>query len=211
MEQQSIKVLIVDDHEMVRLGLMSYLETEPRITVIGAVANGLEAVKFCQTQQPDVILMDLIMEPIDGVETTRRIKAQYPQIKIIVLTSYFDESLVMPVLEAGAISYLLKTAKAQQIVDAIFNAIENKSFIEPSVAAKVLNLMRKEPQPHELLTNRELEVLRLLGQGKTNQEIAEILNIGIKTVKTHVSNVLAKLGVEDRTQAAIYANRNRLV
>ncbi len=211
MAHKPIKVLVVDDHEMVRLGLVSYLKTEKDIIVIGEAENGQAALDFCQSQVPDVILMDLIMEPINGVEATKLILAKYPQIKIIVLTSFVDETLIVPALEAGAISYLLKTAKANQIVDTIFGAVNNQSVIDSTVAAKILNQLRHHPKPHSDLTKRELEVLKLIGNGKSNQEIADTLFIGIKTVKTHVSNILAKLDVADRTQAAIYANRNQLV
>lgn len=211
MRKDTIKVLVVDDHEMVRLGLISYLETEADITIIGEAENGEAAIKFCETQVPDVILMDLIMEPVNGVEAAKQILSKNPQIKIIVLTSFIDESLIIPALEAGAISYLLKTAKANEIVNAIRCAVNNQAIIEPAAAVKVLQSMRREPKPHESLTNRELEVLKLIGNGKTNQEIADTLFIGIKTVKTHVSNILSKIGCEDRTQAAIYANRNGLV
>ncbi len=211
MDQKTIRVLVVDVHEMVRLGLTAYLETEPDITVVGEADNGAAAVSFCQSDTPDVILMDLIMEPVNGVEATKLILAEHPQIKIIVLTSFIDESLIAPAIEAGAISYLLKTAKAEEIVHAIRCAVNNQAVIDPNVAAKMLQSMRKESKPHEALTQRELEVLKLIGNGKTNQEIADTLFIGIKTVKTHVSNILSKLGCEDRTQAAIYANRNGLV
>lgn len=212
MEQGTIKFLIVDDHEMVRLGLSAYLQTEPDITVIGEVENGLAAVEFCRTASPDVILMDLVMEPMDGIEASKQILAIKPQAKIIVLTSYIDETRILPALEAGATSYLLKTAKADEIVRAIRGAVKNESIIEPTVAAQMLKSMRRhEPKLHDTLTERELEVLKLIGRGKSNREIAEELFIGIKTVKTHVSNILSKLQVEDRTQAAIYANRHGLI
>lgn len=211
MDNKPIKVLVVDDHEMVRRGLIAYLETEADIQVVGEVENGQQAVDFCQKQIPDVILMDLVMEKLDGVQATKQILAKHPQIKIIILTSFIDEEQIMPALEAGALSYLLKTSKADQIIAAIHNATKDQSVIEPAVASKMLHHMRQEPQPHSTLTKRELEVLRLIGNGKTNQEIADTLFIGIKTVKTHVSNVLGKLEVDDRTQAAIYANRNDIV
>lgn len=210
-DHEQIKVLVVDDHEMVRRGLIAYLKTESDINVIGDVKNGIEAVEFCGKIVPDIILMDLIMEEMDGVEATKKILDLHPEIKIIILTSYIDDEHIFPVLEAGALSYLLKTAKADQIVDAIRRAVKDQSVIEPSVASKMLTNMRSGPKPHSTLTKRELEVLSLIGNGKNNQEIAEILYIGIKTVKTHVSNILSKLEVDDRTQAAIYANRNNLV
>ena len=212
MAENRIKVLIVDDHEMVRLGLSAYLQTEPDITVIGEAENGLAALEFCRATAPDVVLMDLVMEPLDGIEATKRILAIRPEAKIIVLTSFIDETKILPALEAGATNYLLKTAKADEIVRAIRGAVKNESVIEPAVAAKMLkSMLRQEPRLHDSLTERELEVLKLIGQGKSNQEIADELFIGIKTVKTHVSNILSKLQCEDRTQAAIYANRHGLV
>lgn len=212
MAENRIKVLIVDDHEMVRLGLSAYLQTEPDITVIGEAENGLAALEFCRATAPDVVLMDLVMEPLDGIEATKRILAIRPEAKIIVLTSFIDETKILPALEAGATSYLLKTAKADEIVRAIRGAVKNESVIEPAVAAKMLkSMLRQEPRLHDSLTERELEVLKLICQGKSNQEIADELFIGIKTVKTHVSNILSKLQCEDRTQAAIYANRHGLV
>lgn len=210
---QTIKVLVADDHDMVRRGLVSYLETEDDITVVGEARDGREALTLCQSLKPDVILMDLIMEPMGGLEATTAIKEKYPHTHVIILTSFVDEKQIFPVLEAGALSYLLKTAQAHEIVEAIRLAVRNESVIEPKVVSKMLTKMRtaNDKAPHDALTQRELEVLILIGEGKTNQEIAETLYIGIKTVKTHVSNILSKLGVEDRTLAAIYAHRNNLV
>ncbi len=211
-KSKTIKVLVVDDHEMVRRGLTAYLETENDITVVGEANDGSQAIEMVKTLVPDVILMDLIMENMGGIEATAQIKEMFPQIQIIILTSFIDEKLIFPALEAGALSYLLKTAKAEEIVYAIRSAVKEEAIIEPKVASQMLTRMRApERQLHDELTPRELEVLRLIGNGKTNQEIADTLFIGIKTVKTHVSNILSKLQVEDRTQAAIYANRNNLV
>lgn len=211
-EKKIIKVMVVDDHEMVRRGLISYLETESDIKVIGEASDGQDALTLCKTLKPDVILMDLIMENMNGIEATSRIKELYPDIKIIILTSFIEEDLTFPALEAGALSYLLKTSKANEIVNAIQRAMNEEAVIEPKVASQMLSRIRnQEILPHDRLTERELEVLKLLGNGLTNQEIAEELYIGIKTVKTHVSNVLGKLQLGDRTQAAIYAHRNKLV
>lgn len=209
----TIRVMVVDDHEMVRRGICSYLETEDDLEVIGQANSGQSAIKLAARLKPDVILMDLIMEDGTGVEATEAIKRVLPDVQIIILTSFIDESLVFPALEAGALSYLLKTSKAEEIVDAIRLAIRDEAVIEPKVATKMLAKMRRngEHQLHSNLTDRELEILVLLGEGKTNQEIAEELFIGIKTVKTHVSNVLSKLEVEDRTKAAVYAHRHKLV
>lgn len=211
---EKIRVMVVDDHEMVRRGICSYLQTEDDLEVVGQAHSGKSAVETALLLKPDVILMDLIMEDGTGIEATQEIKQQLPQVQIIILTSFIDESLIFPALEAGALSYLLKTAKAEEIVEAIRLAVKQEAVIEPKVATKMLGKIRAsgdEHLPHHDLTAREMEVLVLIGEGKTNQEIADELFIGIKTVKTHVSNILSKLGVEDRTRAAIYAHRNKLV
>lgn len=208
----SIRVLVVDDHDMVRRGIVSYLETEEDIEVVGEAADGKQAIAAAMQHRPDIILMDLIMEPVDGIEATKQIKATLPDVKIIVLTSFVDERQIFPALEAGALSYLLKTSRADEILGAIRSALKGESILAPRVASKMLS--RLQPQttaPHASLTPRELEVLALIGEGKTNQEISDLLFIGIKTTKTHVSSILGKLGVEDRTQAAVYAHRNGLV
>ncbi len=213
MANDVIKVLLVDDHEMVRIGLAAVLSTEEGLEIIGEASNGLEGIRLAQAYKPDVILMDLVMDGMDGIETTRRIMQQMPDCKVIVLTSYLDDEKMYPVIEAGAFSYLLKTSRAPEIAQAIRAAARGQSVLESQVAAKMMNRLR-EPQSaapaHEELTEREMEVLRLIAQGKSNQEVADLLFIGIKTVKFHVTNVLAKLGVEDRTQAAIYALKNGL-
>lgn len=208
-----IKVVLVDDHEMVRMGLSTYLSIESDIEVVGEAANGKEGVQLALEKKPDVILMDLVMEGMNGIEATKEITEKLPNCKVIVLTSYVDDEKVYPALEAGAFSYLLKTAKATEIAHAIRSAYKGEPIVEAQVTNKMLQRMRK-PQtklPHEELTPRELEVLRLIGIGKTNQEIADELFIGVKTVKTHVSNILAKLNVDDRIQIAIYAHRHHLV
>ncbi|NLL47909.1 MAG: response regulator transcription factor [Firmicutes bacterium] len=213
MNVRKIRVMVVDDHEMVRRGICSYLETEDDLDVVGQAHSGKSALELALKLKPDVILMDLIMEDGTGIEATAAIKQELPDVQIIILTSFIDEKLVFPALEAGALSYLLKTAHAEEIVDTIRLAIRQEAVIEPKVATKMLARMRHtdEHQPHNDLTERELEILMLIGEGKTNQEIADELFIGIKTVKTHVSNVLNKLGVEDRTKAAVYAHRHKIV
>ncbi|NGQ97400.1 response regulator transcription factor [Brevibacillus sp. SYP-B805] len=207
-----IRVLLVDDHEMVRMGLAAYLSTEEDIEVVAEASSGEEGVKLAGQLQPDVILMDLVMEGIGGIEATRRIREICPNAKVIVLTSFIDDEKVYPVIEAGAFSYLLKTSRAAEIVRAIRSAMAGEPILESRVAGKIMARFRhgQQPSPHEQLTPRELEVLKLIGQGKSNQEIADELIIGIKTVKTHVSNILAKLNVEDRTQAAIYVHTHNL-
>ncbi|MFB5763750.1 response regulator [Paenibacillus medicaginis] len=208
-----IKVLLVDDHEMVRIGLAAVLGTEDGIEVVGEAGSGEEGIRLATEYQPDVILMDLVMDGMDGIETTRQVLQLQPQCKVIVLTSYLDDEKMYPVIEAGAFSYLLKTSRAAEIADAIRAAARGQSVLESQVASKMMDRFRRpqaEAPAHADLTEREMEVLRLLAQGKSNQDIADELIIGIKTVKFHVTNLLAKLGVEDRTQAAIYAYKNGL-
>jgi len=207
-----IRVLLVDDHEMVRMGLASYLSTEDDIEVVGEASSGEEGVRLVEEMQPDVVLMDLVMEGMGGIEATRKVREVLPQTKVIVLTSFIDDEKVYPVIEAGAFSYLLKTSRASEIVKAIRSAVDGEPVLESRVASKIMARFRTGAQTpaHQQLTPRELEVLLLIGQGKSNQEIADELIIGIKTVKTHVSNVLSKLGVEDRTQAAIYVHKHQL-
>lgn len=209
-----IKVLLVDDHEMVRIGLAAVLGTEEGIEVVGEASSGQEGIRMAQDYRPDVVLMDLVMEGMDGIETTRRLLQLYPDCRVIVLTSYLDDEKVYPVIEAGAFSYLLKTSRASEIAQAIRAAARGQSILESQVASKIMNRFRQQKQaaaaPHEELTDREMEVLRLIAKGRSNQELADELFIGIKTVKFHVTNILAKLGVEDRTQAAIYAFKHGL-
>lgn len=207
-----IKVLLVDDHEMVRLGLAAYLATTDDIEVVGEAGNGKEGVALAKKLKPDVVLMDLVMDEMNGIEATKQITENLPHTKVIVLTSFVDDEKVYPVIEAGAFSYLLKTSKANEIASAIRAAMEAESIVESKVAGKIMSHYRKKTQPslHDALTEREREVLSLIVKAKTNQEIADELFIGVKTVKTHVSNIFQKLNVEDRTQAAIYAFRNQL-
>jgi NarL family two-component system response regulator LiaR len=214
MDEPVIKVLLVDDHEMVRIGLAAVLGTEEGIEVVGEASNGLEGIKLAQEYKPDVVLMDLVMDGMDGIETTRRLLELYPDCKVIVLSSFLDDEKMYPVIEAGAFSYLLKTSRASEIAQAIRAAAKGQSILESQVASKIMNRFRQPKaaaEPHEDLTEREMEVLRLIAAGKSNQEVADDLFIGVKTVKFHVTNVLAKLGVEDRTQAAIYAFKHGLV
>ncbi|WP_172255370.1 response regulator [Saccharibacillus deserti] len=211
--EQLISVLLVDDHEMVRIGLAAVLDTEDGIEVVGEASGGEEGVRLTQQYKPDVVLMDLVMDGMDGIEATREVLKICPDCKVIVLTSYLDDEKMYPVIEAGAFSYLLKTSRANEVADAIRAAMRGQSILESQVAAKMMDRFRTPAParaPHEDLTDREMEVLRLLAKGRSNQEIADELIIGIKTVKFHVTNLLAKLDVDDRTQAAIYAYKNGL-
>ncbi|KMJ58759.1 LuxR family transcriptional regulator [Bacillus sp. LL01] len=208
-----IRVLFVDDHEMVRIGVTAYLTAQPDIEVIAEADDGSIAVDLALEHRPDIILMDLVMKEMDGIEATRRIIEQWPDAKIIIVTSFLDDEKVYPALEAGATSYMLKTSKASEIANAVRSTYKGQSILEPEVAGKMMQKMRRKTEilPHEELTNREMEILLLMTQGKSNQEIADELFIAIKTVKVHVSNILAKLQVQDRTQAVIYAFKHSLV
>jgi len=206
-----IKVLLVDDHEMVRMGVSTYLSTQPDIDVIGEAHNGKVGAEMALRLRPDVILMDLMMDVMDGVDGTREIIKKWPEAKIIVVTSFLDDEKLYPVIEAGATSYLLKTSSAGNIAEAIRDTYQGQSILEPKVAAKMMTNMRKVTPLHDDLTERELEILLLMAQGKQNQDIADELFIALKTVKTHVSNILSKLQVIDRTQAVIYAFKHGLI
>lgn len=208
-----IKLLIVDDHEMVRLGLTSYFSILKDIEVVGEAENGAEGVKMSLKMNPDVILMDLVMDVMDGIEATKVILNEWPEAKILILTSFIDDEKVYPALEAGASGYLLKTSSASDIAEAIRRTYSGEEIIEEEVSIKIkadeLNGDRRKL--HENLTNRETEVLNLIAEGLSNQEIADALYITLKTVKTHVSNILSKLEVSDRTQATIYAFKHNLM
>lgn len=207
-----ISVLLVDDHEMVRLGVSSYLSIQDDIRVIGEAENGRVGFEKALELRPDVILMDLVMEEMDGIASTKAILKEWPEAKIIIVTSFIDDEKVYPAIEAGAAGYLLKTSTAHEIADAIRATQKGERVLEPEVTTKMMaRLTNRTPRLHEDLTNREKEVLMLIAQGKSNQEIADELFITLKTVKTHVSNILSKLEVEDRTQAAIYAFKHGLI
>jgi len=207
-----IRVVVVDDHKIVRQGIIAYLQTVESIEVVGEAESGKQAIEIVKENQPDVVLMDLVMENGSGIEATKEIMIDFPECRIIILTSYYDDEKVFPAIEAGAFSYLLKTSSAHEIADAIKKAAQNENVIEPKVAGKMISGLQSESKKaHEELTNRELEVLLCIGNGMTNQEISDKLYIGIKTVKTHVSNILSKLEVNDRTQAAVYVHRNHLL
>ena len=208
-----IKVILVDDHEMVRLGVSSYIDIQEDIHLIGEASNGLEGYKLALDLRPDIILMDLVMDVMDGIEATQRILAEWPEAKIIIVTSFLDDEKVYPAIEAGAKSYILKTSSAQEIAQAIRQTQAGDQVLGPEVNDKLLakDLEDKAGALHDDLTRREREVLNLIVKGYSNQEIADALYITLKTVKTHVSNILAKLEVSDRTQATIYAYQHKLV
>ncbi|MDL4842770.1 response regulator [Aquibacillus rhizosphaerae] len=207
-----IRVVVVDDHDVVRKGVIAYLMTEPDLEIVGEASSGTQGVKVANETKPDVVLMDLIMENGTGIEATQKIMEENPNCKVIILTSYYDDEQVFPALEAGAFSYMLKTSAADEISSAIKKAFSGETVIESKVANKMMTSFRSHmSKAHDQLTERELEVLMCIGDGLTNQEIGDKLFIGIKTVKTHVSNILSKLSVNDRTQAAVYVHKNGLV
>lgn len=207
-----IKIVVADDHEMVRIGVVAYLSAQPDMEVVGEAADGREAVDKVLALRPDIVLLDNVMPNMTGVEASLEILKHWPEAKIMMVTSFLDDDKVYPALEAGAVSYLLKTSNAKQIADAIRRTVKGESVLEPEVTAKMMKKLRKPNAAlHDELTDREMEVLLLLAQGKTNQDIADELFIGIKTVKTHVSNILSKLEVQDRTQAVVYAFQHQLV
>jgi len=207
--------MIVDDHEMVRQGAAGYLEAQPDIKVVAEAESGSEAVRLARETVPDVVLMDLVMPGMDGVEAARKVKDISPRTQIIVLTSYHQDEHIFPALQAGAISYLLKDVKARELVEAIHRAAKGEATLHPRVATRVIKQFSSgEPAKSNLfteLTERELEVLTLIARGSTNQKIAEDLVITIGTVKGHVSNILSKLHLADRTQAAVYAWQEGIV
>lgn len=208
-----IRIILVDDHEMVRIGVSAYLQAQPDMDVIGEAVNGAEAVDLVLSLRPDIVLMDMVMPVMNGAEATKEILAQWPEAKIMIVTSFLDDDKVYPALEAGAVSYVLKTSKAKQIANAIRETLDGQAVLEPEVTNKMMKRMRQgSDRPlHDELTERELEILLLMAKGHSNQSIADELFIALKTVKTHVSNILSKLDVQDRTQAVVYAFQNGVV
>jgi NarL family two-component system response regulator LiaR len=208
-----ITVLIVDDHGVVRQGLRAYLDTQEDISVVGDAPDGAKGVAQSAELAPDVALVDLVMPGMDGIETTRRIKAASPRTQIVILTSVDDDSHVLPAIQAGAISYLLKDVSGEALAEAVRKAARGEAVLHPRVATRLLTALRAPAETDALtqLSAREREVLQLLAQGHSNQKIAELLDIGEKTVKSHVSNILGKLHLADRTQAAVYAWRRGVV
>ena len=206
---EPITVLLVDDHEVVRSGVRAFLDAQEDFRVVGEAKSGTEAVDLVVQHIPDVVLMDLVMSEMDGVEATRRVKTLSPRTKIVVLTSYHEDEHIFPALQAGAISYILKDVKMEKLADAIRRAAEDEATLDPQVASRVIQELhgarRNELNPYTELTDREMEVLKLIASGMSNSEIAEKLVISVNTVKGHVSNILSKLQLADRTQAAVYA------
>jgi NarL family two-component system response regulator LiaR len=210
---EPIRVLLVDDHAVVREGLRAFLELQEGIAVVGEAADGIEAIEGATRLRPDVILMDLVMPELDGVSAMRSLRQRLPEARVIVLTSFLDDDKLLPALRAGAAGYLLKNAEPQEVARAIRAASAGQALIDPIVAARLVETLAAADgdNPLDRLTPREREVLVLIGRGFPNKLIARELDVSEKTVKTHVGHVLAKLGVSDRTQAAVFAVRSGLV
>lgn len=210
LDPSMIRILITDDHAIVREGLRTFISTEPGMEVIGEAVDGIEAVQKSCDLKPDVILMDMAMPRMGGLEAIQKIKEQCPEAQILVLTSFSDDETVFPAIKAGALGYLLKNTSPNRLLSAIRDVYQGKPSISPDIANKLMReLQRKSnlPPTKEPLTEREMDVLKLVAQGMTNQEIAEELVISEGTVRTHVSNILSKLHLANRTQAALYALR----
>jgi two-component system, NarL family, response regulator LiaR len=208
---QTIRVMLVDDHNVVRSGLATFLRAYEDLELVGEARNGLEAVNLCREKKPDVILMDLMMPEMDGIAATRAILADYPDVKIIAMTSFEDEELVHGVLAAGAISYLLKNVTSDELAKAIRDAVSGRSTLSPEAARALIQATRTTKQPLWNLTVREVEVLNLVVQGNSNQQIAEAMVISLATVKAHISSILSKLQVSSRAEAISYALKHKIV
>jgi DNA-binding NarL/FixJ family response regulator len=213
----SIKVLVVDDHHVVRRGLLAFFESEPDLEVVGEADGGTQALAALaklesEGRRPDVVLMDLQMAPLDGIELTRRIRARYDAVEVVALTSFGEEERIHAALEAGASGYLLKDSDPDQVAAAVRAAHRGQLQLDPAVARGLMSSLRAAPRddPAAQLTPRELEILSLVGKGKANKEIATELSISERTARTHVSNILGKLGLSSRTQAALWAVREGL-
>jgi NarL family two-component system response regulator LiaR len=210
----NIRVLLVDDHNMVRLGLKAYFSTLPDIQVVGEAGTGEEAVRLAAELAPDVVLMDLIMPGMDGVEATRQVKKASPRTQVIVVTSYHEDEHIFPAIRAGALSYVLKDIDPDDLAYAVRRAHAGEAVLNPRVAARMVKELHggsEEVNPFSELTDREMEVLRQIAAGKSNHDIAGALVISEKTVKTHITNILAKLHLSDRTQAAVFAWQEGIV
>ncbi|MEW6049018.1 MAG: response regulator transcription factor [Bacillota bacterium] len=210
-----VRILIADDHEVVRIGLRSLLERFPDFVVVGEAASGVGAVELVDRVLPDVVIMDIRMPEMNGVDACRRIKEKHPEVKVIMLTSYPDDEAVFGAVMAGASGYVLKQVGSTELVDAIHTVARGESLLDPSVTGKLLERVRmltsEDQQPHEKLNVQERRILALIAEGKTNREIAEALYLSEKTVRNYVSMILSKLGLANRAEAAAYAVRQKMV
>jgi DNA-binding NarL/FixJ family response regulator len=212
-DRQPIRVLLVDDHAVVRRGLLGFLELLDDITVVGEADNGRTALEVARSVQPDVVLMDLLMPEVDGIAATASIKSEMPDVEVVALTSFVEEARVTAALEAGASGFILKDAEADDVANAIRAAYRGEVHLDPAVAGLLARRVRERasaPLAQEALTDREREVLALVARGLSNKAIAERLAITERTARTHVSNILGKLGLASRTQAALYAVEHKL-
>ena len=210
---ETIRILIADDHAIVREGLRALIDTKPDMELVGEAADGVEAVLKARSLQPDVILLDLVMPRKDGIEAIGEIKRENPEARILVLTSFAEDEKVFPAIQAGALGYLLKDSSPQELLQAIREVYRGESSLHPTIARKLIRELNRPsdlPATEEPLTEREVEVLSLVARGLSNQEIAERLVVSERTVRTHVSNILGKLHLANRTQAALYAVREGL-
>ncbi|GAB4464443.1 MAG: response regulator transcription factor [Armatimonadaceae bacterium] len=212
---EAISVLLVDDHVIVRQGIRALLETRQDILVVGEAGSGREAVKMATELAPDVVLMDLLMPEMNGVEATRGVKEFSPRTQVVIGTSYHDDEHILPAIKAGALCYLLKDIGPEELITTIHRAARGEAFLHPRIASQVMQALHGKGRGQETLADslsaREVEVLRLIAEGLNNQEIADKLVISEKTVKSHVSNILGKLHLADRTQAAVFAWREGLM
>ena len=210
MNEEVISVLIVDDHTVVRDGLQALVSAEPSMHVVAAVGDGIEAVEFAKKLNPDVILMDLVMPHMDGIQATIEIKKDNPDARILILTSFAEDHQVFAAIKSGATGYLMKDSSSEELIQAIRDIYKNKPVLQPEVAKRLmLDIRSQDDQSSQgkALTVREIEILEQVALGKTNQEIADVLFVSERTVRTHITNILAKLSLSNRTQAALYALR----
>ena len=213
-DAMAIRILISDDHKVVRRGLRGFLELDPALEVVGEASNGEEALDMARRLEPDVVLMDLLMPVMDGIEATREIRRRMPEVEVVALTSVLEDAAVTGAIKAGAIGYLLKTTEADELCEAIKAAAAGQVRLAPEAAARLMREVRTPENPEALtepLTEREAEVLKLIARGMANKQIAREMFVATSTVKTHVNNLYRKLGVRSRTQAALYAARVGLV
>ena len=209
----TLRIVLADDHVLVRQGIRAFLETEDDFAIVGEAGNGEEAISLCADKRPDVALLDMVMPRGGGLEATKGIKSKSPNTAVVILSSFDDDAQVLPAIQAGALSYLLKDVGAEQLVDAVRKAASQVATLHPRVASRVVSALQDQVQPSPIntLSEREREVMLLIAEGLSNQQIAQRLTIGEKTVKTHVSNVLSKLSLDDRTQVAVFAWRHGIV